>query len=54
MAQVIRYIALPKVFPVLLSITICTFECKVRTGTILKRNGAGGIGLLLPDRIQAR
>jgi len=51
--QAIRYAVLPQVFPVLLSITLYNFESNVRTGTILGIVGAGGIGFLLSDRIQA-
>lgn len=51
--QAIRYAILPQVFPVLLSITLYNFESNVRSGTILGIVGAGGIGFLLSDRIQA-
>ncbi len=51
--QAIRFAVLPQVFPVLLSITLYNFESNVRTGTILGIVGAGGIGFLLSDRIQA-
>lgn len=51
--QAIRFAILPQVFPVLLSITLYNFESNVRSGTILGIVGAGGIGFLLSDRIQA-
>jgi len=51
--QAIRYAVLPQVLPVLLSITLYNFESNVRSGTILGIVGAGGIGFLLSDRIQA-
>ena len=51
--QAIRYAILPQVLPVLLSITLYNFESNVRSGTILGIVGAGGIGFLLSDRIQA-
>jgi phosphonate transport system permease protein len=52
-AQAIRFAILPQVLPVLLSITLYNFESNVRSGTILGIVGAGGIGFLLSDRIQA-
>jgi phosphonate transport system permease protein len=51
--QAIRFAVLPQVLPVLLSITLYNFESNVRSGTILGIVGAGGIGFLLSDRIQA-
>lgn len=52
-AAAIRYGILPAVMPVLLSITLYSFESNVRSGTILGIVGAGGIGFLLSDRIAA-
>ena len=51
--QAIRFAILPQVLPILLSITLYNFESNVRSGTILGIVGAGGIGFLLSDRIQA-
>ena len=51
--QAIRFAIQPQVLPVLLSITLYNFESNVRSGTILGIVGAGGIGFLLSDRIQA-
>jgi phosphonate transport system permease protein len=50
--QVIRYGVLPQVLPVMLSNTLYYFESNTRSATILGVVGAGGIGLLLSDRIR--
>ncbi|WP_417711507.1 phosphonate ABC transporter, permease protein PhnE [Roseibium aggregatum] len=51
--QTIRFAVLPQALPVILSIILYNFESNTRTGTILGIVGAGGIGFLLADRIQA-
>jgi phosphonate transport system permease protein len=50
--QVIRYGILPQVLPVILSNALYFFESNTRSATILGVVGAGGIGLLLSDRIR--
>jgi phosphonate transport system permease protein len=50
--QVIRYGVLPQVLPVMLSNALYYFESNTRSATILGVVGAGGIGLLLSDRIR--
>lgn len=51
--QQIRFGITPQVSPVILSILLYNFESNVRSGTILGIVGAGGIGFLLSDRINA-
>jgi phosphonate transport system permease protein len=51
--QTIRFAVLPQALPVILSIVLYNFESNTRSGTILGIVGAGGIGFLLADRIQA-
>lgn len=50
--QTIRFAILPQVFPVILSTSLYYFESNTRSATILGIVGAGGIGLLLADRIR--
>jgi phosphonate transport system permease protein len=50
--QTIRFAILPQVFPVILSNSLYYFESNTRSATILGIVGAGGIGLLLADRIR--
>jgi phosphonate transport system permease protein len=50
--QVIRYAIIPQVLPVMLSNSLYYFESNTRTATILGVVGAGGIGLMLSDRIR--
>lgn len=51
--QAIRFAILPQALPVILSIILYNFESNTRSGTILGIVGAGGIGFLLADRINA-
>ncbi|MCT8998844.1 phosphonate ABC transporter, permease protein PhnE [Chelativorans intermedius] len=51
--QTIRYAIMPQAMPVILSIILYNFESNTRSGTILGIVGAGGIGFLLADRINA-
>ncbi|MEM9631247.1 MAG: phosphonate ABC transporter, permease protein PhnE [Pseudomonadota bacterium] len=51
--QTIRFAILPQALPVILSIILYNFESNTRSGTILGIVGAGGIGFLLADRINA-
>jgi len=51
--QTVRFAILPQALPVILSIILYNFESNARTGTILGIVGAGGIGFLLADRINA-
>jgi phosphonate transport system permease protein len=50
---VVRFGVLPQVLPVMLSFALYMFESNTRSATILGIVGAGGIGLLLSDRIRA-
>ncbi len=50
--QIIRYAILPQVLPVLLSNSLYYFESNTRSATILGIVGAGGVGLVLADRIR--
>ena len=50
--KVVRYGVVPQVLPVMLSFALYMFESNVRAATILGIVGAGGIGLLLADRIR--
>lgn len=50
--QIIRYGILPQILPVILSNALYFFESNTRSATILGVVGAGGIGLLLSDRIR--
>lgn len=50
--QIMRYAILPQVLPVFLSQALYFFESNTRSATILGVVGAGGIGLLLSDRIR--
>lgn len=52
-AKVVRFGVLPQVLPVMLSFALYMFESNTRSATILGIVGAGGIGLLLADRIRA-
>jgi phosphonate transport system permease protein len=51
-AKVVRFGVLPQVLPVMLSFSLYMFESNTRSATILGIVGAGGIGLLLSDRIR--
>jgi len=51
--QAIRFGIVPQALPVILSIVLYNFESNTRSGTILGVVGAGGIGFLLSDRINA-
>ena len=51
--KVVRFGVLPQVLPVMLSFALYMFESNTRSATILGIVGAGGIGLLLSDRIRA-
>ncbi|MBM3598370.1 MAG: phosphonate ABC transporter, permease protein PhnE [Alphaproteobacteria bacterium] len=51
--KVMRFGVIPQVLPVMLSFTLYMFESNTRSATILGIVGAGGIGLLLADRIRA-
>lgn len=51
--EVVRFAVLPQVLPVMLSSALYMFESNTRSATILGIVGAGGIGLLLSDRIRA-
>jgi phosphonate transport system permease protein len=50
--QTICYAILPQVLPVLLSNCLYYFESNTRSATILGIVGAGGVGLVLADRIR--
>jgi phosphonate transport system permease protein len=50
--QTMRFAILPQVFPVILSNSLYYFESNTRSAAILGIVGAGGIGLLLADRIR--
>ena len=50
--KVVRFGVIPQVLPVMLSFALYMFESNVRAATILGIVGAGGIGLLLADRIR--
>ena len=50
--QVIRYGYLPQILPVLLSSSLYYLESNTRSASILGVVGAGGIGMLLADRIR--
>ncbi len=50
--QTIRFAILPQVTPVLLSNALYYFESNTRSATILGIVGAGGVGLILADRIR--
>jgi len=50
--KVVRFGILPQVLPVMLSFALYMFESNTRAATILGLVGAGGIGLLLADRIR--
>jgi phosphonate transport system permease protein len=50
--KVVRFGVVPQVLPVMLSFALYMFESNVRAATILGIVGAGGIGLLLADRIR--
>lgn len=50
--EVIRFGILPQVIPIMLSQALYYFESNTRSATILGIVGAGGIGLLLSDRIR--
>ena len=50
--KVVRFGVIPQVLPVMLSFALYMFESNVRSATILGIVGAGGIGLLLADRIR--
>jgi phosphonate transport system permease protein len=50
--QTVRYAILPQVLPVLLSNSLYYFESNTRSATILGIVGAGGVGLVLADRIR--
>ncbi|MHC1713347.1 MAG: phosphonate ABC transporter, permease protein PhnE [Solidesulfovibrio sp.] len=50
--QVIRYGYLPQILPILLSSSLYYFESNTRSASILGVVGAGGIGMLLADRIR--
>ncbi|MFO7875591.1 MAG: phosphonate ABC transporter, permease protein PhnE [Desulfovermiculus sp.] len=50
--QTIVYAILPQVLPVLLSNCLYYFESNTRSATILGIVGAGGVGLVLADRIR--
>lgn len=52
-ASVYRFGYLPQVFPVMLSQALYFFESNVRSATIIGAVGAGGIGLLITERIRA-
>ena len=51
--KVVRFGVVPQVLPVMLSFALYMFESNTRAATILGIVGAGGIGLLLADRIRA-
>jgi phosphonate transport system permease protein len=50
--KVVRFGVIPQVLPVILSFALYMFESNTRSATILGLVGAGGIGLLLADRIR--
>ena len=50
--KVVRFGVIPQVLPVMLSFALYMFESNTRSATILGIVGAGGIGLLLADRIR--
>lgn len=50
--KVVRFGVVPQVLPVMLSFALYMFESNTRSATILGIVGAGGIGLLLADRIR--
>ena len=50
--QSIRFGVIPQIFPVILSNALYFFESNTRSATILGIVGAGGIGLMLSDRIR--
>ncbi len=52
MVQTIVFAMLPQVLPVLLSNCLYYFESNTRSATILGIVGAGGVGLVLADRIR--
>lgn len=51
--KTVRFGVVPQVLPVMLSFALYMFESNTRSATILGIVGAGGIGLLLADRIRA-
>ena len=51
--KIVRFGILPQVLPVMVSSALYMFESNTRSATILGIVGAGGIGLLLSDRIRA-
>ena len=51
-AKTVRFGVVPQVLPVMLSFALYMFESNTRSATILGIVGAGGIGLLLADRIR--
>lgn len=50
--NVVRFGVIPQVLPVMLSFSLYMFESNTRSATILGIVGAGGIGLLLADKIR--
>lgn len=50
--QAIRYALFPQILPVIISNSLYFFESNVRCATVLGVVGAGGIGLVLSDRIR--
>jgi phosphonate transport system permease protein len=50
--QVLRYGYLPQIFPIVASNALYFFESNTRSASILGIVGAGGIGLILSDRIR--
>lgn len=50
--KTVRFGVVPQVLPVMLSFALYMFESNTRSATILGIVGAGGIGLLLADRIR--
>ena len=52
-ARVIRYGYLPQILPVFISLSLYSFESSTRTATILGLVGAGGIGMIIIERLRA-
>lgn len=51
--KVIRYAVVPQIVPYLVSMTLYRLESDLRSATILGFTGAGGIGMLLFDKLKS-
>lgn len=51
--KVIRYAVIPQIAPYLVSMTLYRLESDLRSATILGFTGAGGIGMLLFDKLKS-